>query len=152
MLETEEERQSKRSIELLRVKELALMPLPTITSDSGPLSPIPSIEPPITVTEPEPSPALSDTRARKARSAYDPVPTAGMWDSGVVETKGTLRARPTSLVVMNDKKAKAKRKEERSKTRDKKEKKDKAQQDGRRKSEGLRNLFAGLFRKEKHSA
>ncbi|KAF2449463.1 hypothetical protein P171DRAFT_325544, partial [Karstenula rhodostoma CBS 690.94] len=122
VLETEEERQSKRSMELLRVKELALQPPPTLSPNNNPLSPILSIEPP---TDPEPSPALPDARARKTRSAYDPVPTAGMWDSGV-ESKGTLRTRPTSLVVINDKKMKAQRKEQRSKSRDKsKEKKEK---------------------------
>ncbi|KAJ4295346.1 hypothetical protein N0V90_007357 [Kalmusia sp. IMI 367209] len=150
--ETEEERQSKRSIELLRVKELALLPPPTLSSDSNPLSPIPSIEPPMSPADPLPSPTLSNPRAKKTRSAYDPVPTAGLWDSGVVEGRG-LKTRPTSLVVVNDKKKKAKRKEERSKSRDKpKEKKEKKEKDGRRKSEGLRTLFAGIFRKEKQAA
>jgi hypothetical protein len=150
VLETEEERQSKRSIELLRVRELGLQLPPTLSQDASPLSPILSIEAP---ADPEPSPTLSDPRARKTRSAYDPVPTAGMWDSGVVEGKGTLRTRPTSLVVINDKKLKAKRKEQRSKSRDKtKEKQEKKVKDGRRKSEGLRNLFAGIFHREKHTA
>ncbi|OAG12256.1 uncharacterized protein CC84DRAFT_1159598 [Paraphaeosphaeria sporulosa] len=153
VLETEEERHIKRSMELLRVKELALQPPPTFSSDNGALSPIPSIEPPMSPTDPEPSPTLPDARTRKTRSAYDPVPTAGMWDSGVVEGKGTLRTRPTSLVVVNDKKMKAQRKEQRSKSRDKnKEKKEKKEKDGRRKSEGLRGLFAGIFHKEKHVA
>jgi hypothetical protein len=150
VLETEEERQSKRSMELLRVRELDLQPPPTLSPDASPLSPILSIEPP---ADPEPSPILSDPRARKTRSAYDPVPTAGMWDSGVVEGKGTLRTRPTSLVVLNDKKLKAKRKEQRSKSRDKiNEKNEKKEKAGRRKSESLRNLFAGIFHREKHTA
>lgn len=153
VLESEEERQSKRSMELLHVKELALQPTPTLSSDTSPLSPILSIEPPATPTDTEPSPTLPDARARKTRSAYDPVPTAGMWDSGVVEGKRTLRTRPTSLVVLNDKKMKAQRKEQRSKSRDKtKEKKEKKVKDGRCRSEGLRSLFAGIFHKEKHAA
>ncbi|KAF1977509.1 hypothetical protein BU23DRAFT_298280 [Bimuria novae-zelandiae CBS 107.79] len=138
MPETEEESQTKPSIELVQVKELALLPPPKLFVDHNPLSPIPSIEPPVSPVEPQPSPKFSDSRTRKTRSAYDPVTTAGMWDSGVVEGKGTLRTRPTSLVVMNDKKAKAKRKEKKQKVT-------------RSKSEGLRNLFAGIFRKEKHS-
>lgn len=150
VLETEEERQSKRSAELLRVKELAIQPPPTLTLDDKPLSPIPSVGPPMSPAGPEPSPTLSSTRASKTRSAYDPVTTAGLWDSGVIEGNRTLRTRPTSLVVVNDKKAKAKRKEERSKSRD--QHKEKKEKDGRRKSEGLRALFKGVFHKEKITA
>lgn len=153
--ETEEERQSKRSAEISRVKELALQPPPTLKFDNNPLSPILSIEPPTSPAKLEPSPVLSDSRAKKARSAYDPIPTAGLWDSGVVEGRGTLRTRPTSLGVVNDKKAKAKRKEERSKSRDQhkeKKEKEKKEKDGRRKSEGLRSLFRGVFHKDKHAA
>ena len=155
VLETEEERQCKRSAEILRVKELALQPPPTLRLDGNPLSPILSIEPPTSPATPEPSPVLSDARAKKVRSAYDPIPTAGLWDSGVVEGRGTLRTRPTSFGVVNDKKAKAKRKEERSKSRDQhkeKKEKEKKEKDGRRKNEGLRNLFRGVFHKEKHTA
>ncbi|KAH9864017.1 hypothetical protein J1614_009950 [Plenodomus biglobosus] len=127
--ESEEERQSKRSTELLRIRELALstpierpsmetnpietkpqLTLTTITSpivipptSDGPTSPI--IPPPL------PSPALLSPslpnleRTRKTQSAYNPVKTAGLWDSGVTDGPG-LRSRPTSMFVSIERKRK----------------------------------------------
>jgi len=150
--ETEEERQYKRSAELLRVTDSTLLSPPTLSSDKNPLTPILSVEPPTSPADPLPSPTQSNPRALKARSAYEPIPTAGLWDSGVIEGK-SLKTRPTSLVVVNEKMKKAQKKEERSKSREKsKSKKEKKEHDGRRKSEGLRNLLTGMFRKEKHAA
>ncbi|KAF2849846.1 hypothetical protein T440DRAFT_479656 [Plenodomus tracheiphilus IPT5] len=130
--ESEEERQGKRSMELLRIRELALptpierpsmeaspvvetktrftltaIPSPIVippTSD-GPTSPGPGI------TTPLGSPALlspglqSPERARKSQSAYNPVTTAGLWDSGVPDGP-RLRSRPTSMVVSNERRRK----------------------------------------------
>lgn len=92
LCETEEERQIKRSVELLRIRELALPP----TMER------PSVESP---TE----------RSRKTQSAFEPVKTAGLWDSGVTEERpGLLKSRPTSLSVMLDKQKRQDRKRERS--------------------------------------
>ncbi|KAF2749412.1 hypothetical protein M011DRAFT_465847 [Sporormia fimetaria CBS 119925] len=119
LAETEEERQEKRSSELLRMKELALSdPSPADNTDTG-----------------EPSPSAND-RARKTQSAYNPLTTAGLWDSGVVDGPGR-KSRPTSMVILNQKKGKAKRKQERDKSKEKK-------------GGGLRQRFLGLFRKEKN--
>ncbi|KAH7383294.1 hypothetical protein BKA66DRAFT_418123 [Pyrenochaeta sp. MPI-SDFR-AT-0127] len=97
--ETEEERQNKRSGELLRIKELVL-PSPT---DS------PSVD----------APVAQDKSGSfiKTQSAYNPVTTTGLWDSGVTEGPG-LRARPTSMFVMNEKKKKEEKKRERSKSKE----------------------------------
>lgn len=93
LCETEEERQIKRSVELLRIRELALPP----TTER------PSVESP---TE----------RSRKTQSAFEPVKTVGLWDSGVTEERpGRLKSRPTSLSVMLDKQKRQDRKRERSK-------------------------------------
>ncbi|KAF2261614.1 hypothetical protein CC78DRAFT_347224 [Lojkania enalia] len=118
LTETEEERQSKRSEEILRMKELALSS-PRDQSTSSP-PPVRILEPPAQ-TYRSPSPASpTNPRTFKSRSAqYDPVTTAGLWDSGVVEGSGVKR-RPTSLVVVNEKKEKEKRRQERSKGRDRK--------------------------------
>ncbi|CAI6320863.1 unnamed protein product [Periconia digitata] len=161
LIETEEERQARRSTEILRIKELSLPPTttPTLMYPTHQLSPIPSAV--------DPGPTLHDIsnnsnllaassplspsvnpRDRKARSAYDPVVTAGLWDSGIVEGGGRLKTRPTSMVIVNEKKQKAAKKESKNKDKGKKEKKPK---ESRRKSEGLRQMFHDIFRKEKKS-
>jgi hypothetical protein len=79
---------------------------------------------------------MSETeRSRKTQSAYAPITTTGMWDSGVTEGPG-LKKRPTSMFVMNEKKRKQEKKGVRSKS---KESKTKASEDS---SEGF-----GLKRK-----
>jgi hypothetical protein len=145
--ETEEERQSKRSIELLRIKELALPGTPTVTptpTDPRPSTPVPVtiIEPPIEVRSPPPSP---DLKGRKTQSAYNPVTTAGLWDSGVKPNRKS-KSRPTSLVVVKQKEEKAKRKQERKEAC--KEKGMSVHTDGWR-SGGFRQRFLAIFRKEK---
>lgn len=126
--ESEEERQGKYSAELLRIKELALPAgLERISSDSFAEQPPPvhssivippSSDGPKSAT-PLLSPALPDTdRTRKTQSAYNPVDTVGMWDSGVHEGPG-LRSRPTSMFVLNEKKRKQEKKRGRSKDNDK---------------------------------
>jgi hypothetical protein len=162
--ESEEERQVKRSIEILRIKELAL-PISERSSYEAPLvepTPLPTIiaiPPPITIpptspTSPTPllsppllSPVQQDPeRSRKTQSAYNPITTAGLWDSGVSERVG-LKSRPTSLSVILDKQKKQDRKRERSKTKeDRKLEKDGANSvkkpgDWRRFKKGVRDLF-----------
>ncbi|KAF1950970.1 hypothetical protein CC80DRAFT_519713 [Byssothecium circinans] len=149
LVETEEERQAKRSSEINRIKELSLPRTPGIALPKHILTPIPSADPTLDRTE---SPALPGLRGRKARSAYDPVPTAGLWDSGVVEGPGLLKSRPTSTFVLNEKKMKAKKKEQRSKSKDKVKEKKPKEKDERRKSDGIRQLFTGIFRKGKKTA
>ncbi|KAF2642603.1 hypothetical protein P280DRAFT_467931 [Massarina eburnea CBS 473.64] len=144
LTETDEERQAKRSCEIMRIKELSLPPTSALNSPTHALTPIPSLEPSLTRTI---SPVEMDSRGRKTKSAYDPVPTAGLWDSGVVEGGG-LKTRPTSMVVVNEKKMKAKKKEDRSKSKDKR--KDR-KESCHRKSDGIRHLFVGMFRKEKRT-
>lgn len=165
--ESEEERQVKRSVELLRIKELALperlssetsvnnthptvttIPLPIVTrpSNDGTTSPAPLLSPPL----PDPE------RSRKTQSAYQPIETAGLWDSGVTERSG-LKSRPTSMFVINEKKKKQERKRERSRNKEDKkpqverflDEKDaisvKIHGDWHR----LKNSFKNLFRREK---
>lgn len=146
LVETEEERQSKRSLELLRIKELALPENPS--SPPRGLTPLKIIEPPSEFRSP--SPATPNARFRKVQSAYNPVKTAGLWDSGVADGPG-LKVRPTSLVVVNEKKQKAKRKQERSKTKDKVKvmEKEKEYEGPLRRSGGFRQRFLGIFRREK---
>jgi hypothetical protein len=140
LVESPEEKQFKRSVELRRIKELAissalerpsvettrlsaedtprpplaLLPSPIVIppSDDGPTSPLPQ----------QASPLLSPTpqdpeRTRKTQSAYNPITTTGMWDSGVTEGPG-IKRRPTSMFVSNEKKRKQERKRERSKSKD----------------------------------
>ena len=135
--ETEEERQSKRSMEILRIKELALPD--SSSSTSPPIVPIKIIEPTSDSSLPPISP---DTRERKVQSAYNPIITAGLWDSGVTDGPG-LKSRPTSLVVVNEKKEKAKKKQERVK-----HVKEKGV-DCRRKSDRFKHRLISIFRKEK---
>ncbi|KAL1801603.1 hypothetical protein ACET3X_001945 [Alternaria dauci] len=128
--ETAEERTTKRSMELLRIKELQLpIPIerPSAESTRPPLTAIPSpiVVPPSSEgpTSPAPllaspllSPAMPETeRSRKTQSAYAPITTTGMWDSGVTDGPG-LKKRPTSMFVMNEKKRKQERKVERCKS------------------------------------
>ncbi|KAF1911195.1 hypothetical protein BDU57DRAFT_524962 [Ampelomyces quisqualis] len=133
--ETEEERQVKRSVELLRIKELATsiterpsceipsseptprltvlaIPSPIVTSPSSDASPAPIPCPPL-LSPPIPDPE----RFRKTQSAYNPVTTAGLWDSGVSKHPG-LKSRPTSMSVVLDKQKKQDQKRERSKTKE----------------------------------
>ncbi|XP_014560908.1 hypothetical protein COCVIDRAFT_12407 [Bipolaris victoriae FI3] len=137
LVESTEERQMKRSIELLRIRELQLpspierpsvetsrpdanqLPSPIVIPPSPvePASPAPLLDSPLL------SPPLPDTkRPRKTQSTYAPITTTGMWDSGVVDGPG-LKKRPTSMFVMNEKKRKQEKKGERSKSKDSKTRK-----------------------------
>jgi hypothetical protein len=140
--ETEEERQTKRSNEILRIKEMSL-PSPPPSSDPPVPAPTPLVVEPPAETSPS-SPPSPVARERKTQSAYNPVTTAGLWDSGVTDKPG-LKSRPTSLVVVNSKKDKAKRKQERSKSKENGKGKEK---DVPRKAGGLRR-FLSIFRREK---
>jgi len=138
--ETEEERQIKRSTEIMRIKELVL-----------PNSPPANLSPRIVESPAEMrSPALlyADPRPSKTQSAYNPVTTAGLWDSGVTEHPG-LKARPTSLVILNGKKEKAKRKQEKEKIKEKRKSLD-VDSDGTRKVGRLRQCINGIFRRGKN--
>lgn len=163
--ETEEERQGKRSAELLRIKELTLptalerissevplsatpfqpstsLPQPIVIppSSDGPKSPIPVISPAFS------SPDLRNSeRTRKSQSTYNPLVTAGMWDSGVVERPG-LKSRPTSMFVINEKKRKQERKRERSRN---KEDSDKGVPCKKHDWQKLKTSLKGIFKKER---
>lgn len=182
LVESEEERQGKRSAELLRIKELALptpverpsiettadeviptllltsLPSPVVISPSsdGGNSPLPWSSPPLSPALL--SPMLPDPeRTRKTRSSFNPVTTAGMWDSGVTEGPG-LKRRPTSMFVMNERKRKQE-KCNRSKSEDnRKDEKAKQKDDGdcmglKRKGDWYKYKFKvhlkNLFKKEK---
>lgn len=164
--ETEEERQTKRSNEVLRIKEMALSTAATTPSSPPPnlnSVPVQIIEPPAEVQSP-PSPSPT-ARERKTQSTYNPVTTAGLWDSGVVEGP-KLKSRPTSLVVLNSKKEKAKRKQEKEREKerertkgkengkDKEREKDKGRLDGPAEKEksgggGLKRFLSVFRRKDK---
>jgi hypothetical protein len=154
--ESEEERQVKRSGEILRIKELALpiserssseepaaepTPLPTIVATpppitippTSPTSPTPLLSPPLLSPDPK-----DPERSRKTQSAYNPITTAGLWDSGVSERVG-LKSRPTSLSVILDKQKKQDRKRERSKTKE--DRKVDKEGDWHRFKRGVRDLF-----------
>jgi hypothetical protein len=142
--ETEEERQMKRSVEILRVKELVL---PTSTTNSS----RPNLAP-ITIEPPSPdlrslSVSSIDPRTLKTQSAYNPVTTAGLWDSGVVDRPG-LKTRPTSLVVVNGKKEKEKRKQEKSKSKEKTRYLE-VNGEGPSKNQRFKDCFRGIFHREK---
>ncbi|KAF2205543.1 hypothetical protein GQ43DRAFT_348448, partial [Delitschia confertaspora ATCC 74209] len=149
--ETEEERQSKRSLELLRLKEMALLPSPPLSQTNHVLEEsttrlaLQILEPQKREIPRTPSPATQERRQTKSQSAYNPITTAGLWDSGVANGNG-LKSRPTSLVVLNEKNAKALKRK-----KDKKEKeKDKGKtEDGedRRKRGGLKRMFS-IFRRK----
>jgi hypothetical protein len=145
LLETEEERELKRSMELLRIKELSLPDTPLTAAPITTPTPIPIqiIEPPPAEDDsPLPTPPSPSSRALKTQSAYNPVTTTGLWDSGVTAGTG-LKTRPTSLVVLNEKKEKAKRKQEKSRVKTEEKSKGK-------KGERLRDRFLGIFRREKN--
>jgi hypothetical protein len=144
--ESEEERQVKRSVELLRIKELTL---PTTIERSSSDLLVTEIVAPTVVQEPMLSPPLPDTeRARKTQSAYTPIATTGLWDSGVTGVK----SRPTSMSVLNRKKAKEERKRERKERKDdEKEKRyeDKDSVEAKKQGEWsrLKLSLKGLFRR-----
>jgi hypothetical protein len=121
-------------VEILRVRELAMIPseepipdTPTVqtTPELEPTSVIPSpvIIPPSPSNPPTspllPSPPLPDSdRARKTQSAFNPIKTTGMWDSGVTEGPG-IKKRPTSMFVLNERMRKEAKKRGRSSNKDK---------------------------------
>lgn len=134
LVESPEERQAKLSAEILRIKELALpSPLERPSAESSrspsPVLPSPNVVPPSPVEIALPAPAASETllapavpeseRSQKTQSAYAPVTTTGMWDSGVTEGKG-LKKRPTSMDVLKEKQRKQGRKSERVKGKESK--------------------------------
>jgi hypothetical protein len=167
-LESEEERQAKRSVELMRIKELTL----SVSERSS--SELPSIEPttrPAVVVIPAPivvpaatacpaplmsppllSPPVADPeRSRKTQSAYNPVATAGLWDSGMSEHPG-LKSRPTSMSVIMDKQKKQDRRRERSKTEEEKKAKNEDMASLKKKTSEWRKFKTSLkhlFRREK---
>ncbi|KAF2271579.1 uncharacterized protein EI97DRAFT_437685 [Westerdykella ornata] len=157
--ETEEERQSKRSIELLRMKELARttppVPAPPFpSSDNGLAPPTHSLQP-LNGDEPsrDPSPVPRAEKTRKTQSAYNPITTKGLWDSEVVDGPGGKKRRPTSLVVLKSKKEKEQKKnkkQEKGKRREKEREKenDKGREVSPKSSGGLRRLW-GLFHRHK---
>ncbi|KAG9189043.1 hypothetical protein G6011_05911 [Alternaria panax] len=134
LVETAEERTVKRSMELLHIKELQLpstieRPSAESTRPLPPAIPSPIVIPPSSKSPTSPAPLLASPllspsmpeteRSRKTQSAYAPVTTTGMWDSGVTEGPG-LKKRPTSMFVMNEKKRKQEKRVERCKsTKDK---------------------------------
>ncbi|KAL1652372.1 hypothetical protein SLS61_004974 [Didymella pomorum] len=134
--ETEEDKENKRSEEILRLKNLALptvSPVETPTVEAPPRPPVLIIPTP-TVIRPStdgpsspmllPSPQLPESdRTRKTQSAFNPITTAGMWDSGVTDGPG-LKRRPTSMFVMNERKRKEEKKRGRSEGRTKKQERD----------------------------
>lgn len=147
LAETEEEREGKRSAEL-RSQEPATPaspPLPSPSPNQG-LAPASADA---QLSERSLSPASSDSRTKKTRSIFNPVTTKGLWDSGV-EGRG-LKARPTSMVVVQEKNKKARRKEARSRSKEREKEKSK-EKSSRRKSEGFKQLFSGIFRREKVAA
>jgi hypothetical protein len=134
--ETDEDKENKRSEEILRLKQLALptpievSPAETPAVEAPPRPPVLVIPTP-TVIRPStdgpsspmllPSPRFPELdRTRKTQSAFNPITTAGMWDSGVQEGPG-LKRRPTSMFVMNERKRKEEKKRGRSEGRTKKQ-------------------------------
>ena len=134
--ETEEDKENKRSEEILRLTRLAF-PAPIDASPAetpaveAPLRPPVLVIPTPTVIRPStdgpaspmllPSPQLPDSdRTRKTQSAFNPITTAGMWDSGVTDGSG-LKRRPTSMFVMNERRMKEEKKRGRSEGRTKKQ-------------------------------
>lgn len=135
LTETEEDKENRRSEEILRLKQLAMptplevSPDPTPAIEVSPRPPVLVIPTP-TVIRPStdgpssplllPSPQLPDSdRTRKTQSAFNPITTAGMWDSGVTDGSG-LKRRPTSMFVMNERKRKEEKKRGRSEGRTRK--------------------------------
>ncbi|KAJ4381812.1 hypothetical protein N0V86_003177 [Didymella sp. IMI 355093] len=137
--ETEEDKENKRSEEILRLKQLALptsievSPAEPPAMGAAPPPPVLVIPTP-TVIRPStdgpsspmllPSPQLLESdRTRKTQSAFNPITTAGMWDSGVADGPG-LKRRPTSMFVMNERKRKEEKKRGRSEGRTKRQERD----------------------------
>ncbi|KAJ4984639.1 hypothetical protein SVAN01_09895 [Stagonosporopsis vannaccii] len=137
--ETDEDTENKRSEEFLRLKQLALPTPIEVSPDEtrvrgAPPRPQVLVIPTPTVTRPSndgsaspmllPSPQFADSdRTRKTQSAFNPITTAGMWDSGVTEGPG-LKRRPTSMFVMNERKRKEEKKRGRSEGRTKRQERD----------------------------
>ncbi|KAL6712138.1 hypothetical protein ACN47E_000015 [Coniothyrium glycines] len=140
LIESEEERQMKRSEELARIRELALPdPLERLPMRKGraedPVGQVRAITPPPIAIQPDseahshasppcsaplssPLPVPADSkRAMSTQSAYNPVSTAGMWDSGVYEGTG-LKRRPTSMLVQSERKRKEEKKSMRTKSKE----------------------------------
>jgi hypothetical protein len=174
--ESEEEKQIKRSVELLRIKELVIPPHIERPSPEKPFdqsfsrSTSPAKPTPITIPHPTNtptstppllspsllSPPLDTDRARKTRSAYRSIETAGLWDSGITERPG-LNSRPTSMFVVNEKKRKEEKKRGRGKTKDKEEKdfdNDKGHPAAKRSVgwDRMKSGVKGLFKKGKDGA
>ncbi|KAJ4330904.1 hypothetical protein N0V95_009978 [Ascochyta clinopodiicola] len=182
--ETEEDKENKRSEEILRLKQLALpMPIELSSAEQTP-APTPALEAPVrptvlviptpTVIRPStdgpaspmllPSPQLPESdRTRKTQSAFNPITTAGMWDSGVAEGPG-IKRRPTSMFIMNERKRKEDKKRGRSEGRTKKQEREvvdrsTSKEDSKKSERGndctgirtkLKNSLKGMFgRKEK---
>lgn len=148
LAETEEERQSKRSMELLRIKTdlretpVPSVPTPAVSLTPGVLSPTLQPSPEIVTSPPSPEP---NARTRKTQSAYNPLTTAGLWDSGV-EKQGVKR-RPTSMVVLGSRRGRDKVKsKDRAKEKNKEKDNDKDREKGKK---GFRQRLAQLFRREK---
>ncbi|KAF3034609.1 hypothetical protein E8E12_005294 [Didymella heteroderae] len=131
--ETEEDKENKRSEEILRFKQLALptvspVEIPTVEAPHRPpvlVIPTPTVIRPSTDGPSSPmllpSPRLPESdRTRKTQSAFNPITTAGMWDSGVTDGPG-LKRRPTSMFVMNERKRKEEKKRGRCEGRTKKQ-------------------------------
>jgi hypothetical protein len=176
--ETEEDKEAKRSEEILRLKQLAqptpieVSPTPTPTVEA--LLPPVLVIPTTNVIRPStdgpsspmllPSPQLPESdRTRKTQSAFNPITTAGMWDSGVTDGPG-IKKRPTSMFVMNERKKKEEKKRGRSEGRTKKQeretlerssskedfKKGIKEKDSTGMRQRLKNSLKGMFgRKEK---
>ncbi|OSS53494.1 hypothetical protein B5807_01096 [Epicoccum nigrum] len=176
--ETEEDKEAKRSEEILRLKQLAqptpieVSPTPTPTVEA--LLPPVHVIPTTNVIRPStdgpsspmllPSPQLPESdRTRKTQSAFNPITTAGMWDSGVTDGPG-IKKRPTSMFVMNERKKKEEKKRGRSEGRTKKQeretlerssskedfKKGIKEKDSTGMRQRLKNSLKGMFgRKEK---
>ncbi|XPS92277.1 hypothetical protein M3J09_001676 [Ascochyta lentis] len=137
--ETEEDKENKRSEEILRLKQLALpapveLPVEQTPALEAPTRPTVLVIPTPTVIRPStdspaspmllPSPQLPESdRTRKTQSAFNPITTAGLWDSGVAEGPGVKR-RPTSMFIMNERKRKEEKKRGRSEGRTKKYERD----------------------------
>lgn len=172
--ETEEDKEDIRSEEISRLKRLALptpivipldeqMPAETPAFRGTPRHPVLVIPTP-TVIRPStdgpsspmllPSPHLPESdRTRKTQSAFNPITTAGMWDSGVSEGTG-IKRRPTSMFIMNERKKKEEKKRGRSEGRTKKQERelmDRSTSKEDLKKSGRKEARAGLRRKLKDS-
>lgn len=172
LVESEEERQIKRSVEILRIKELSIpsvierpsLESPQLEPYTAPAIPSPAVIPPSSdgPTTPAPVPSLAllsapflsppptdSERARKTQSAFNPVDTAGLWDSGVTNRPG-MKSRPTSMSVINDKRRKEEKKRERSKSKDDRAyDNDKGCPTKKHDWNRFKNGLKGLFKREK---